>query len=124
MHRIFRTILAYINYRLKKIKGKFWESGGDNRMLNEFLSENEKGFYMDYKNLVANYENSFPISLNFLNDLEPPKDLYIEIRVLEDCGELVTTSGDILNLKKNSTLLVRKCDVEHLIKQNVVVQTK
>ena len=57
-------------------------------------------------------------------DLEPPRDIYIEIRVLENCGEVITNDGKILKLEKNSTLLVRRCDVEHLLRQNFVVQTK
>lgn len=58
-----------------------------------------------------------------MTDMEPPEDLYIEIRVLEDCGELATANGNI-NLHKNSVLMVRRCDVEHLLKQKLIIQTK
>jgi len=40
--------------------------------------------------------------------MEPPKDLFIEILVVEDCGEILTNDGKTLNLTKNSTLSVRK----------------
>ena len=75
--------------------------------------------------MITDYENSFPeeIGMNLLIDLEPPKDLMIEIRVLEDIGEIVTGSG-VLDLRKNSTFLVRRCDVEGLLRQNKIVQTK
>jgi GINS complex subunit 1 len=124
INRIFRVMLAYINNRLIRIKDKFWESGGDNPLLNEFLSENEKDFYIDYKELVSKYQDSFPVQLNLLTDLEPPKDLFIEIRVLENIGEIVNKNGEVLNLQKNSTLLVRRCDVENLLKQGKIVQTR
>ena len=55
VNRIFRVALAYINYRLNKIKNNFWESGGNNPNINEFLSEKEKEFYYGYKTLIANY---------------------------------------------------------------------
>jgi len=48
--------------------------------------------------------------------MDPPEDLFIEIRVLEDCGELVTSNGNTLKLEKNSVLMVWRCDVEHLLK--------
>lgn len=51
-----------------------------------------------------------------LTDLEPPRDILIEIRVLKNCGEIFTSDGQILKLEKNSTLLVRRCDVEHLLR--------
>ena len=123
--RTYRCVLGYINHRLLKIKGLFWRAGGViNETDQQFLSDNEKAFYIEYKKLIFDYQNSFPIELDLFRDLEPPRDLNIEIRVLEDCGEIVTSSGEILALEKGVSLLVRRCDVEHLIKQNLVIQTR
>ena len=124
INRLLRILLAYLNHRLKKIREQFWSFAGDFNTMKEFMSSNEVEFLGEYRTLVANYQEQFPIELNLLTDLEPPKDLYIEIRVLEDCGEVLTTDGDVLKLEKNNTLLVRRQDVEHLIRQNMVVQTK
>jgi len=44
-------------------------------------------------------------------DLEPPKDLFVEIRVLSDCGEIVTSDGNIVLLEQNTTHLLRRADV-------------
>jgi hypothetical protein len=55
--------------------------------------------------------------------MEPPKNLFIEIIVLEEVGTIVTDSGSTLNLQKNSTMLVKKSDVEGLIRQNFVMPT-
>ena len=123
--RVYRCILGYINHRLLKIKSMFWKSGGfisDHDQ--QFMSDNEKTFYMEYRKSIFAYQNSFPIDLDLFKDMEPPKDLKIEIRVLEDCGEIVTSSGEVLTLEKGVSLLVRRCDVEHLIKQNMVIQTR
>ena len=45
-------------------------------------------------------------------DLEPPKDLFVEIRVLSDCGEIVTSDGNIIHLEQNTTHLLRRADVK------------
>ena len=124
INRLFRIILSYLNERLCRIRNEFWKTGGDSHHINEFLDQSEKDFFFQYKNNISVYQNSFPIDLNLITDLEPPQDLYIEIRVLEDCGEILTTKGETLLLERNSTLLVRRCDVEHLLKQNMVIQTK
>ena len=123
MARIFRCLLAYINNRLVYVKYLFWKAGGDGSGQSNMLADHEKKFYNEYAALMRNYQNSFPIEIDLLTDLEPPRELFIEIRVLEDCGEIVTASGEFLKLDKNSTLLVRRCDVEYLLRQNRVIQT-
>jgi len=52
-------------------------------------------------------------------DQQPPKNLYIEVRVLEDCGEILTESGSI-NLERNTTHFLRRSDVEHLVRQGML----
>lgn len=60
-------------------------------------------------------------AINETQDILPPRDLYIEVRVLQDCGELYTQSGPV-NLTANSTHFLRRVDVEHLIRSGAVVQ--
>ena len=55
--------------------------------------------------------------------MQPPKDLYIEVRVLKDCGEIFTENGPV-NLEINSTHFLRRVDVESLIRQGMLVQVK
>ena len=73
--------------------------------------------------LFLGYQASLPIELDLLQDMEPPKNIFIEIIVLEEVGTIVTDSGNVLNLHKNSTMLVRKSDVEGLIRQHLVMPT-
>lgn len=56
-------------------------------------------------------------------DLKPPKDLFVEVRVLKDYGEIVTDKGTV-NLKKNTVHYLRRTDVELLIRQGVLEQTE
>jgi hypothetical protein len=55
--------------------------------------------------------------------MEPPKSLFIEIRVQVDCGTIVTSEGEVIKLDRGATEYVKKSDVEHLIKLGHVVPT-
>lgn len=55
--------------------------------------------------------------------MQPPKDLYIEVRVLRDCGEVMTENG-LVHLEANSTHFLRRADVEQLIRQGLLEQIK
>ena len=58
--------------------------------------------------------------MHTLQDLQlPPKDLYIVVRVLKDCGKVMTSSGEV-NLEANTTHYVQRKDVEMLIKQGML----
>jgi GINS complex subunit 1 len=52
----------------------------------------------------------------------PPKSLYITVRALEDCGEIVGEDGTAIRLERFSENLVRRHDVELLIKQGRVIE--
>lgn len=62
----------------------------------------------------------FPFSIP--QDLQPPKHLNLEVHVLRDYGEIMTPSGSV-TLTKGDRLLLRRTDVEHLIRQGVVEET-
>ena len=47
--------------------------------------------------------------------LEPPRDLYVEVRVLKECGEIVTERGPV-TLDLGSTHYLKRADVENLIR--------
>ena len=55
------------------------------------------------------------IDVDLTANLEPPKDLMIEIRVLVNCGEIITENGPV-SLDGGSTHYLRRSDVEHLIR--------
>jgi hypothetical protein len=54
-------------------------------------------------------------------DQEPPKSLHVEIRVLEDCGEIMTDRGPV-RLARNTQHHLRRSDVAMLIKRGKVEQ--
>lgn len=77
------------------------------------LSPSEQTFGMAYKLLMHNVSLNFPL-IDLMGSLEPPKEVLLEIRVLRDCGEIMTESGPI-RLETGSQLYVRKTDVSQLL---------
>ncbi|OQR93597.1 DNA replication complex GINS protein PSF1 [Thraustotheca clavata] len=117
-----RTILAYLNHRVNKIKELRWQTGSVvPEHLAPALCTREMQFFHGYDQLLAGYMSGFGIDL--AADLQPPKDLFIEVRVLKDCGEIYTENGAI-HLRANSTHFLRRTDVEGLIRQGMLVQIK
>jgi GINS complex subunit 1 len=54
-----------------------------------------------------------------LQDLHPPKELFIQVRVLQGVGEIMTENGTIM-LEKDSQHFLRRSDVEPLIRQGIL----
>jgi GINS complex subunit 1 len=51
-----------------------------------------------------------------VQDLEPPKHHYIQVRALKDCGLLVTMSGST-DVSKDSVHFIKRSDAEPLIRR-------
>ena len=71
-----------------------------------------------YSELLAQYKGQWT-DIDLTGSLEPPQDIFVDVRVLRDAGEIQTEYGS-LNLTKNSQFFVRKGDVESLIQQGYV----
>ncbi|KAF2639758.1 GINS complex, Psf1 component [Massarina eburnea CBS 473.64] len=79
------------------------------------LSPEEEEYVRQYSDLLAAYKGQWT-DVDLTGSLEPPKDLFIDVRVLKDAGEIQTEYGAI-TLTKNSQFYVRQGDVERLIQQ-------
>ncbi len=53
-------------------------------------------------------------------DLTPPKTLFIEVRVNGDYGTVRLPESGEVRLVKNSTHLLRRSEVDHLIKRGML----
>lgn len=99
------------------------------------LSPEEEEYFRQYGDMLAAYKGQWT-DIDLTGSLEPPKDLFIDVRVLKDAGEIQTEYGcvvlpmldwatwakliycdRVINLTKNSQLYVRQGDVERLIAQ-------
>ncbi|PTU18338.1 hypothetical protein P175DRAFT_0485762 [Aspergillus ochraceoroseus IBT 24754] len=130
-----RCLLAYHRVRTEKLEELCWTgidvleqqlpsaeqiggAGGSMSSQNgnhSSLSPEEEEYFRQYSDMLATYKGQWT-DIDLTGSLEPPKDLFIDVRVLRDAGEIQTEYG-VINLTKNSQLYVRQGDVERLIAQ-------
>lgn len=79
------------------------------------LNHHEQDFFKQYQDLIMEFKSSFE-DIDLSGDLNPPTNIFIDVRVLRDGGEVTTEYGSF-NLIKDSQFFVRKSDVERLIQQ-------
>lgn len=121
LRRSKRCLLAYSRHRLDRITDMLWELGGGAASsgaalpsdLRRNLSPNEAEFIAGYTALVSGYRGKF-LDVDIGAALVPPRDLFVEVRVLKDCGEVQTENGAV-RLVKNSQHYLRRTDVEPFI---------
>ncbi|KAF2255563.1 GINS complex, Psf1 component [Trematosphaeria pertusa] len=134
MRRNKRCLLAYHRVRTDKLEEMCWSGidvlerqqqqsnkagegvasmGPDSN--SSSLSPEEEEYVRQYSDLLAAYKGQWT-DIDLTGSLEPPKDLFIDVRVLKDAGEIQTEYGAI-TLTKNSQFYVRQGDVERLIAQ-------
>ncbi len=113
-----RCALAYLYERLRRIVNYRWEGGASAAShLDGFLSGHEETFLNEYGKILGRYSDA--VELDLTADCAPPRDLYIEVRVLRDCGSVMTNNGSIA-LKQGTAHFVKRSDVEHLIRQGAL----
>lgn len=125
MRRNKRCLLSYHRVRTDKLEEMAW-SGVDITDLqqsatpsnggaanNSSLSAEEEQYMHAYSDLLAAYKGQWT-DIDLTGSLEPPRDIFIDVRVLRDAGEIQTEYGSI-TLTKNSQFYVRQADVERLI---------
>ncbi|KAI8917189.1 hypothetical protein PhCBS80983_g00044 [Powellomyces hirtus] len=112
-----RCLLAYARHRVTRLVDTVWDlSGGAATIpvdVRRNLSPQESDFVAGYTALVSEYKGLF-LDVDLGAALVPPRDLFVEVRVLKDCGEVQTESGAV-RLVKNSQHYLRRTDVEPFI---------
>jgi GINS complex subunit 1 len=133
MRRNKRCLLAYHKTRTDKLEHMCWDgvdvadltagsaqntsSGMQQQagVATSSLSAEEEQYVHQYSELLAAYKGQWT-DVDLTGSLEPPRDIFIDVRVLKDAGEIQTEYGSI-TLTKNSQFYVRQGDVERLIQQ-------
>lgn len=82
------------------------------------LSPQEATFFAEYDDVLADFMRDIRIDLT--SHQRPPKHLFIEVRALVDCGELVTEYSGVVNLAKGTSHFLLASDVQHLINQGAL----
>ncbi|KJE95599.1 Psf1, variant [Capsaspora owczarzaki ATCC 30864] len=118
MQRNKRCLLAYLQARVLQIEQVRWDFGqAPPASVRDSYSPFEQQYMSQYNQILQTYMGSVQCTLT--EDLNPPKDLLAEVRCLTNEGEIVTENGTIV-LRKNSTLFLRRSDVDMLIRQGLV----
>jgi GINS complex subunit 1 len=117
LNRNLRYLFAFYTHRLAKLRGARWEGGSvlpEGVQQSNTLSPAELDYFSAYNRLVSDYNES--VGLDLTSDLEPPKDLNVEVRVVvPDLGEIMTDGGPVA-LELGSVHFLRRSDVEFLIR--------
>jgi GINS complex subunit 1 len=110
MRRNKRCLLAYHRTRTDKLEELIWSgsdvldlagqqgAGGANGApaadggAGSSLSPQEEDYFRQYGDLLAAYKGQWT-DIDLTGSLEPPRDLFIDVRVLKDAGEIQTEYG-------------------------------
>ena len=157
MRRNKRCLLSYHRVRTDKLEEMCWsgkdvlEEGvrqptGDSSAgvsgagdgTQSSLSPEEEEYVRQYGDMLSTYKGQWT-DIDLTGSLEPPQDLFVDVRVLKDAGEVQTEYGYVrktgldhgmgheiamltkciraITLTKNSQFYVKQGDVERLIAQ-------
>lgn len=113
-----RCALAYLYNRLRRIVAFRWEAGtGAAARLGANVSGEERLFLQSYNRILGEYCDA--VNLDLTAEVMPPRDLFVEVRVVRDCGCVLTDSG-VVDLKPGTAHFLKRADVEHLIRQGAL----
>ncbi|KAM0791936.1 hypothetical protein ACM66B_004188 [Microbotryomycetes sp. NB124-2] len=139
-----RALALYLTQRLDTIKNHFWEKGGvlsaafgQETDVRRNMAPVDEAFAKAYSDLCLSFKSSYfedpdepgtqgPQLLDVVDllgggtEAEPPKDLFVSVRVLKEVGDVETISGAKLSLSKGSQYYVQRDDVENLVVQGFV----
>lgn len=124
INRNKRGVLAYLNFRTSKLEALRVETGPNiPPHFSNQLCADEIDYFRKYSALMQEYSRKVSKYLDITGDLAPPKDLYIEVRVKEDVGDIMLPVSGQISLKKNTVQLLRREDAASLVRQGVLQQT-
>lgn len=113
-----RCLLAHENLRASRLDQAVWAEQELSAETMSNLSAPEQVYLREYTELVSDYKGEWT-EVDLTGSLDPPKEIYVEVRVLQDAGEVQTEYG-VFNLTKDSQFFVRQADVQRLIQQGFV----
>ncbi|KAJ2501825.1 DNA replication protein psf1 [Coemansia sp. RSA 1972] len=120
-----RCLLAYHHRRTQFVRSLLWNLHLAPSLvppeISAHVSPEEQNYAREYARLNASYRDAVEEQLCPSDSLDwtangeiPPRDLFIEVRVTKDCGEIVTESG-VVNLQSGTQHYLRRSDIEHLL---------
>lgn len=110
MRRDKRCLLAYHRVRAEKLEALVWagedvvdnsatasttgtdQENSDSVANHHSLSPEEEEYVRQFGDMLAAYKGQWT-NIDLTGCLEPPKDLFVDVRVLKDAGEIQTEYG-------------------------------
>ncbi|XP_077220800.1 partner of SLD five 1 [Tasmannia lanceolata] len=110
-----RCLMAYMYNRAEMIRDLIWKVGPVlPQEIQEKLNYSEKEYFKNHSSALNSYMSELDLDLTV--DMVPPKDPYIQVRVLDDMGDVVL--GDrSAPLLPHSVHLLKRSDAEQFISQ-------
>jgi GINS complex subunit 1 len=121
IRRSKRCVLVYQRTRLDRIRDFWWDAGASTAtVLNENVgtSQHETLFLKEYAKMVMQYKGNF-MDIDLGQSLDPPRNIFVEIRVVLDCGQRMSDYGPIVLLVGTQHFIKRQI-VEDLIQSGAV----
>lgn len=93
MFRNKRCLMAYTKLRADNLARMAWNEVDYLDPVNTYnLAPSEQEYLKQYSELVVDYKGIWT-DVDLTGTLEPPRDLFIDVRVLKDAGEIQTEYG-------------------------------
>ena len=114
-----RVLLAYARARFQRLQFILWSLGigSASIALPDFVSRHLSPPELQLKKTYGQLLSRYRAHLGDLDLSEsvPPKDVYVEVRVLKECGQVVTEEG-VVRLSMGSMHHLKRSQVESLIR--------
>ncbi|KAG9439586.1 hypothetical protein H6P81_019751 [Aristolochia fimbriata] len=113
-----RCLMAYMNHRLEIIRSLRWKVGRElPEEIQQKLTQSERDYFKNHSLALESYMSELDLELTV--DMVPPKDPYIQVRVLEDIGDVLLSSAQT-TLLRHSVHSLRRSDAEPYISQGLM----
>ncbi|TXG69293.1 hypothetical protein EZV62_004228 [Acer yangbiense] len=116
-----RCLMAYVYNRAEMIQNLAWTVGLRlfelPEEIQEKLSHPEKEYFKKHSSALESYMSKVDLDLN---DMVPPKDPYIKVRVLDDVGEGIVVSDKAANFARHSMHFLKRTDAELYISRGLM----
>jgi hypothetical protein len=80
------------------------------------MDDKDRKYFDDYNKILETYSKKQSlVDLDLTKDFAPPKDLYVEVRALEDFS--LKEKGTIKKINKHQSYLLKRSDIESYIRR-------
>ncbi|XP_020202489.1 DNA replication complex GINS protein PSF1 [Cajanus cajan] len=114
-----RCLMAYVYNRAEIMRSLLWKIGHVlPQEIEEKLCNSEEEYFKKHSTALKSYMKKLLVDLTV--DMVPPKDPYIQVRVLDDIGEGIVLSDKTANFARHSMHFLKRTDAEPFISKGLM----